>query len=323
LNTPKTPTYGWVYGIVLFLAVAVFGAGVGLAAKGAGFTLLAAGVVSLVGVLVTWPLSCAVGHVDAAVDRAVQPLLDRLQSATTTLNLIAEQQLISDRAKQVAFREKDRDAFHRAIHEDVAKGDYEAAIGLIDDMDAEFGRKIESDRLRDEVIGRREEVFGRQLDEAMKLVDRFIELEQWPAALKEAERIKSLYPSQTRAHTLATDIEDKRIAVKKQLLGRWQEAVRTRHVDEAIVVLKRLDVYLTPVEASGLEEDARMIFKEKLNQLREGFTTAVQRSQWTEAKRLGEIIKNDFPNTQMAREVREMWTTLEGRLKAEPVAVGT
>jgi hypothetical protein len=246
----------------------------------------------------------------------VQPVLERLAVTSSTLQVISEQQLISDRAKQVAFREKDRDAFRRAIQEDIAKGDYEAAFALVDDMDAEFGYKAEAVRIRAELTARRDELFGRQLDDSLKLIDRFAEMEQWPAAFKEVERLKSLFPDQTRVHTLLADVEEKRQAVKRQLLGRWHEQVRARNVDEAIGILRKLDLYLTPVEAAGLEEDARMIFKEKLARLRESFKDAVQKSEWVEAKRIGEMIMADYPNTQMAREVKEILPSLDDRLRA-------
>ncbi len=317
MSQPRSASYNWVYGMLLVLSVLVLIAGGVVAVQKSNFSLLAAGCGSLVAVLALWPISCQLAAHDDAIKASIAPVNERLGQAASTLYLMSEQQLISDRAKQVAFREKDRDAFRRAIQEDIAKGEYDIALALVDNMDREFGYQAEAARLREVVISRREEQVGRQVDEAARLVDRMVESEQWPAALKEAERIRGLYPTQVRAQTMVSDVEDRRTAKKRELLTRWHESVRLKQVDDSISILRKLDAYLTPVEAAGLEEDARMMFREKMTQLRESFTAAVQQHNWADARRHGERIMADFPNTQMAREVKEMWTTLEERSKSE------
>jgi hypothetical protein len=313
----KTAPYGWMFAGILVLSLALFGAGVYLAAKQHEWTLLAAGSLAVIGTLLAWPIamSCGARALDNHLEARITPLLNKFDLVVTHLQLMGEQQLISDRAKQIAFREKDRDAFRRAVQEDLSKQDYDAALSLVDAMETEFGARGEVERIRKEVTSRRDESVRRQLDSALAVVDRHIEAEQWQAAFKEGERLKTIFPDQVRVQMLAGEIEHRRQAVKRQLLGRWQETVNHRQIDEAITVLRKLDNYLTPVEASGLEEDARMIFKEKLGKLRVEFTTAVQAHNWREAKRIADIVISDFPNTQMAREVRDMLPTLEERLR--------
>lgn len=313
----KTAAYGWMFAAVLVLALVIFGVGVYLAAKQQQWTMLAAGSLAVVGALLAWPLAAACGasSIDRHLEERIKPLTDKFDVVLTHLQLIGEQQLISDRAKQIAFREKDRDAFRRAVQEDLTKQDYDAALSLVEAMEGEFGTRGEVERIRREVTTRRDDSVRRQLDGALAVVDRHIEAEQWQAAFKEGERLKTIFPDQVRVQMLAGEIEHRRQAVKRQLLGRWQETVRAKQIDEAITVLRKLDNYLTPVEASGLEEDARMIFKEKLAKLRVDFTNSVQSHSWREAKRIAEIVISDFPNTQMAREVRDMMPTLDERLR--------
>lgn len=313
----KTAPYGWMFAGVLVLALALFGFGVYVAAREHNWILLAAGSLALIGTLIAWPIAaaCSARTTDAFLEARLNPLLAKFDLIVTHLQLIGEQQLISDRAKQIAFREKDRDAFRRAVQEDLSKQDYDAALSLVEAMETEFGARGEVERIRREVTSRRDESVRRQLDSALAVVDRHIESEQWQAAFKEGERLKTIFPDQVRVQMLAGEIEHRRQAVKRQLLARWQETVSHRQIDEAITVLRKLDNYLTPVEATALEEDARMIFKEKLAKLRVEFTGAVQQHSWREAKRLGDVIINDFPNTQMAREVRDMMPTLEDRLR--------
>ena len=232
---------------------------------------------------------------------------------SSDLALIGEQQLISDRAKAVAFRDKDRDAFRRAITEDLLKSDYEAALALADRMEELFGTRAEAERLRAEIIEQRDAKVRLQVDGALAVVERHVEAEQWQAAVKQAERLRAMFPTQPRVQSLLADIEARRNGVKRHLLEQWHACVRAKQTDEAIVVLRKLDAYLTPVEASSIEGDARLIFKEKLNTLRDAFAASVQQHRWSDAIRVGESIIRDFPNTQMAREVRERMDDLRQR----------
>lgn len=310
-------TFSWMFVVALLLALAIFGVGVYIAARYGDRILLAAGCVGVIAVLTAWAttLASSAAALDAAIERRLKPVMHKLDESMSLLTLISEQQLISDRAKQIAFRDRDRDAFRRAIEEDVARGDYDAALSLVDEMEREFGVKGEGERLRNELNGHRDSTVKRQLDQAVAAVDRYIESEQWQAAVTEAQRLTELYPDQVRIQLLPSEIEQKRLETKRNLLVRWQETVRSKQIDDAIHILRKLDLYLTPVEAAALEEDARMIFKEKLAMLRVDLTNAVQSHRWREAKRLSEIVMNDFPNTQMAKEVRDLLPTLEERLR--------
>lgn len=310
-------TYSWMFVVTLVLALGLFGAGVYVAATKADLILLAGGGVGVIAVLTAWAATLATSSasIDATLERRLHPLTHKLDETLSLLQLVSEQQLISDRAKAIAFRDRDREAFRRAIEEDISKGDFEAALALVAELEKEFGVKGEVARLKAEVNNRRDTSLKQQLDTAIAGVDRYVESEQWPAAIAEAQRLSTVYPDQVRIQMLPAEIEDKRQTTKRNLLVRWQETVRAKQIDDAIHVLRKLDLYLTPVEAAALEEDARMVFKEKLAMLRVDLTNAVQAHRWREAKRLAEIVMNDFPNTQMAREVRDMLPTLEERLR--------
>jgi hypothetical protein len=288
-----------------------------LAATRHDWVVLAAGSVSIVVALVAWPI--AVSANTASVDRSIEahlvPVIAKFDQIIAALMLISDQQLISDRAKQIAFRERDRDAFRRAIHEDLSKKDYDAALALVEEMRTEFGTKDEVDQLKTEIASRRDDSLRRRLDDAIAVVESHVDQEQWQPAFKEAERLKREFPDQVRVQMLPQEIESVRQNVKKNLLTRWNDHVKAKNVDDAIFVLRKLDLYVTPQEAAGLEEDARMIFKEKLAKLRTDFTAAVQGHHWREAKKLAETVMSDFPNTQMAKEVRDMMPTLEDRLR--------
>src|SRR5204863_9899816 len=136
-----------------------------------GCALLAAGAASLVAVLLVWPL--ALIHNTSSTDshRRQEELMGRMQEMSVVLSMISEQQLLSDRAKAVAFREKDRDALRRAIRDEMANKDWEAALVLADDMEKEFGYAQEAQRFRDEIAQSRDDVLRRQITEAVAVID--------------------------------------------------------------------------------------------------------------------------------------------------------
>ena len=318
MEQPKSPSFTWMYGLVLLLvAVPTLVIGIYIAANKEQFGLLAAGCASIVAILVTWPLARSLEQArDANIDclrDAMTPLNERVQQMSVLLNQISEQQLLSDRAKSVAYREKDRDAVRRAIHEEISKKDWEAAMLLANDIESQFGYKQEADRFRVEINQRWQEETRKEVGAAVEQIERFIRTEQWANAHREAERLAQLFPNDAQVKNLPNEIENRRQAHKKQLLESWHESVRRNDVDGSIEILKNLDPYLTPAEAESLQEPVRHVFKEKLNSLRTQFSLAVQDHKWAEALRVGDTIMRDFPNTRIAQEVREKMDALRQR----------
>jgi hypothetical protein len=307
----------WMYVVFLLLAAAIFGAGIYLAVSHQGFAMLAAGAASVVAVLVTWPLAVAMAQGRAAEARLQQELsntlTERLQQIAVLLNVISEQQTLSDRAKQVAFRDKDRDALRRAIKEDLARRDFEAALVLVDEMERMFGYRQEAAAFRQEINNFRQEVLRREIVSATQQIDTFCRQEKWSEALREAERLMNIYAGNEQVQKLPAEIEARRQGTKRQLLDAFNEAVARKDVDGGIEILKKLDMYLTHQEAEQLQEAARNVFKEKLNQLGAQFTLAVQDRKDAEAVRVGEIIIRDFPNSGIAREVRDILPKIRAR----------
>jgi hypothetical protein len=318
----------WMYAIVLFVALAVFGVGIFLAVQDPSrrdWSMLAAGCVSLLLVLTTWPLAIAMtGARDHAVkrgDEVTQELTERLQSMSVVLNEIHESNMLSDRAKAVAYREKDRDALRRAIREDIAKRDWEAALVLADDMERVFGYRQEAMKYRDEINKAQEDVIRRHINEGMAVIDRHCRAEAWSDALREAERMISAFRGDPQVMNLPQDIENRRQTHKNQLTASFQDALNRKDNDGAIEILKKLDLYLTRSEADQMQDTVRNLFKEKIHDLRTQFALAVQDHKWTEAVRIGEAIVRDFPNSGIAREVKDKLDTLRQRA-AEPQTAG-
>lgn len=279
--------------------------------------MLAAGAVSLVAILVTWALAGAIASTGASAEaerlvlaNATNEKLDRI---IEQMAVIAEQQLLSDRAKSVAFRSKDREAVRGAIKEEMAAKDWDAALVLANHMEREFGYTQEAATLRAEINSNRTEVMGQHITESTAVIDQHMKGERWTQALRESERLIQMYPNNEQVKKLPAEIETRRQNHKKQLVDSWKETVARKDVDGSIEVLKRLDPYLTPAEAEAMQETARGIFKEKLNNLKSQFSAAVHDEKWSAAVQIGDSIIHDFPNSRIALEVKDMMETLRQR----------
>lgn len=318
----------WMYLLAVVLALATLGCGIyQVIDSGEGWPMVAAGCLGLIAVLATWPVVGALQASRAALagerQELLTPLTQRIDEMTLLVNLISEQQLLSDRAKSVVFREKDRDALRRAISEEIAKCDWEAALVLADEIERGFGYKGEAERVRQQVQQCRQEAVRRQVADAIGTVDRHTRAEQWSAALREAERLMQQFPDNEQVRNLPVEIENRRQGHKRQLLSSWTDAVARHDVDGSIEILRQLDTYLTPAEAESMQETARSVFKEKLNNLGRQFSTAVQEHRWAEALRAGEAVMREFPNSRIAQEVRENMEALRKRAAAPAEPAGT
>jgi hypothetical protein len=308
-----------VYGVVLILvALPLLAIGIYQAATGRGWVMLAAGGISVVILAAAWPLLRTLEAAQAARARALSsfadPLNERMQQMNVLLNQISEQQLISDRTKQVAYRTRDREAVRRAIHEEMEARDFEAALMLVNSMEQLYGNKQEAQRLRGEIEQRRSAETRKLVAEAVSGVERHIRTERWQEALAEAHRVAQAFPNDEQAHNLPGWVEERRAAHKRQLTESWHDAINRRDIDGSIEILRKLDPYLTPQETEAMQEPARNLFKEKLNSLRTQLSLAIQDGHWREALNLSETIIRDFPNTRIAQEVRERMDELRQRV---------
>jgi len=307
----------WAYLVFLVLSLAAVGFGVYHVVRTDDWSVVSAGAVSLMLVLTTYPIAsssaCVRRDLRTSITDKITPMSDAMDQMAVLLNLISEQQLLTERAKSVAFREKERDTLRRAIQEEIARQDWEAALALANEIETGFGYKMEADRFRMEISQRRSELVRRQINDAIAGIDRHMRAENWGAAQREGDRLMQVYPADEQVQRLPQDIEARRQQHKRQLLESWHDSVNRKDVDGAIEILKRLDPYLTPAEAESMQESARSIFKEKLNILRGQFSTAVQDTRWAEAIRIAEEVIRDFPNTQMAKEMRETLPAMRDR----------
>ncbi len=302
-------------GVVLSLVV--LGAGIWLAMTQRGMAVLAAGCVCVVSTVFLGLLAALIhGAQKDALGQAealMAPINERLQHLSVLLNQVSEQQLISERAKAIAFRESEREALRRAIREEMTRRDWDAALTLANEIERVFGYKQEADTFRKEIEAYRDGEVRRIVSEGMAMMEMHCSAEQWTLAMREAERLMGLFPTDAQSQSLADEVEARRQKFKRQLLESWTDAVTRHDIDSSIEILKRLDLYLTPQEAAAMQEPARQVFKDKLLMLGQQFTLAMKERRWQEAVRTGEAIVSEFPNSRMAVEVKDKMNLLRQR----------
>ena len=123
-------------------------------------------------------------------------------------------------------------------------------------------------------------------------------------ALRLASQARRLFPTVETIDAWKDRVLAAREQHKFQLERDFLEAA-DRDPDQAMELLKELDLYLTPEEGQQYEEVARGVIGAARENLGVRFKMAVQDKNWATATKVGEQIIEEFPNTRMADEVRQ------------------
>jgi hypothetical protein len=255
---------------------------------------------------------------------------DNTQRLARSLDLVGEsirrlndQAGLSDDARRVLNRSLERDLLCRAIEEDISAQSWDAALVLCNELADRFGYRADAEEFRARIELARSEVLERRVSDAIARLDGLIVQRRWDVALREAQRIQRLFPDSHRVENLRQRVEQARNVYKHDLERRFLDASSAGRAEEALTLLKELDLYLTQTEAEPLRELARGVVGKARENLGAQFKIAVQDRQWAQAAALGRRIINEFPNTRMAAEVRQMMDGILARANAphaEPVS---
>ncbi|MFH1417640.1 MAG: hypothetical protein ABII12_05055 [Planctomycetota bacterium] len=229
------------------------------------------------------------------------------------LRVIADNAQLSDTARAITHRGKERTALRLAINEEIIRGDWEAAYSLVELLEARHGYKNEAMRLRRELDASRQRDRADKLQEAVEQVRALMAAQDWDRARREMDRLMAAHPEVEELRDLPKLFAKYRNDHKRRLLKAWDESVQRNEVDRGIAILKELDQFLMPNEAAALEESARGVFRAKLHNLGVQFSLAAADHSWRAALDAGLQIVQEFPNSRMAQEVRERMDLLKKR----------
>ncbi len=284
----------------------------GLARSATAFVVWGAGLVALpVAVLAVIILR---GLLEAIVsnESGVQDVADhvkRLESLTEALHessrRLVDLSQMSETAKSLLYRQRELEAMNELLHEFLIRQDYASAEEFANDIEKHLGYAGQVEKMRGEIAEARETTIDQKVDSALNRINRCIMAQDWAQALRQARRLLQLVPGNPKVAAVLQDIRDARAKHKRELLQAYGEAVRKSDIDRSIELLHQLDKYLSPQEAAALEESARGVFRAKMHNLGVRFAIRVTDEQWEEAIAIGQQIIEEYPNSRMAREVRE------------------
>jgi hypothetical protein len=299
---------GWL--LLVSLVLLVTGTGVfGAAPHAASQERTLAGWLGLVLVFAIAPITVRLRR----QARSAGSLAARIEMLTASMRTIADQAGLSDDARRVLNRSTERELLCRSIEQDIANQDWDAGLVLCSELADRFGYRAEAEQFRARIEAARSQVQDRRIFEAIGGLDSLIVQRRWDDALREAGRIRRLFPDSPRTETLRLRVDQARAIYKQDIAKRFRDAADAGRTDEAMELLKELDLYLSPDEAEPLKEMAKNVITRTRERLGEQFKQAVHERQWPTAQAIGRRIISEFPNTRMAQEVRQVLDGIANR----------
>jgi len=306
---------GW-WVIAAYVGAGVVGAGLVVQGVTAGSdVLLAAGALGLIVVAATAPLAAVrVGAPRGGGDDS--PMRRELGELGRQIERLGELGALSDDARRVLNRQRERELLRAAIEEDIGAEDWDAAMVLVKELAERFGYRADAEEFRERIETSRFQTVDRRVADAVARLDRLITQLRWDEAFAEAGRITRLFPDSPRVEGLRHRVEHARARYKTELERRFLHAAQNEQIEEAMELLRELDGFLTEAEAEPYREVARGVIGKARENLGVQFKLAVQDKDWGRALQAGERVLAEFPNTRMAEEIREMIDGLRSRAGA-------
>lgn len=234
---------------------------------------------------------------------SISTKLDNLHDSVKSM---AQQATLSDDARRVLNRQRERELLNATIEQDIASGNFDGALVLITELADRFGYRADAEQFRTRIDQMRRASVEAEVTGAIAGLDAIIAERRWDEAYAEAGRIGRLFPSSTRSERLDERVREAHDGFKKELERDFLVATQAGDLEKSISLLRQLDAYLLPREAEPLRELARGVIGKARDNLGASFKLAVQDRRWAEAASLGEQIIQQFPNSRMAAEVRDV-----------------
>ncbi|MCR9074550.1 MAG: hypothetical protein NXI07_00780 [bacterium] len=309
---------GWIIAIYGVAAVLSVGAGMQGIMNSSELWVLA-GLISLVLTLTTLPVCLAArssGNEEKDQSIELDRIRTQIRSLSDTMNSLNETIVLSDDARRVINRRKERDLLCKAIEEDIHLQDWDAGLVLVRELAERFGYRVEAEQFRTRIESARAQTHSKAVHEAIRGLDELIASHKWEPALTEAARISRVFHDSPQVEGLRHRVIGARDRHKEAIERRFLEAAQQENIEEAMDLLHEMDHLLSEHEAEQFREVARGVIGKARDNLGAQFKLAVKDRSWAEAQTVGERIIEEFPNSRMANEVREMIDEIRGRANA-------
>lgn len=278
-----------------------------------------AGLIALILTITTLPICIGMRAGTSSGDELTIEL-DRIRtqvrSANESLATLNELVVLSDDARRVLNRRKERELLCRAIEDDIEIEDWDAGLVMVRELAERFGYRAEAEAFREKIEAARSQTQDRDVQEAVARLDQLIADRQWGAALKEAARISRVYHDAAQVEGLRHRVIRARDHYKYEIERRFLHAAQEDRIEEAMELLHEMDQYLSEPEAAQYREVARGVIGKARDNLGVQFKLAVNDKAWDRAADVGQRIIEEFPNSRMATEVRSMIDQIRDRAES-------
>jgi len=244
-------------------------------------------------------------------------IVEHLKLVQQSTDRMCQHAALSDDARRVLNRSRERELLCRAIEEDIRSQDWSAAQVLVTELSARFGYEQDAERFRMLIERARAEGLDKEINVAIKGLDHLIVQRHWDEAIKQADTISASFPISPRVKGLRDRVLNARTQYKEEIERRFLLAAQAERVDEAMEIMGELDHYLTEEEAEPFREVARGVIGQAKQNLGVAFKLACQDKQWGMAVSLGQQINEQFPNSRMSQEVAGLMPQLRQRAEQE------
>lgn len=313
-NTGVPPA--WIAAIYGSMGV-LCAAGVGRGVLTGDESWVLTGVVGFIIVLCTMPIALkrtAGGSATGArTEQELHEIRAQVRQLVRAIESLQETMVLSDDARRVLNRGRERSMLRAAIEEDIKNEDWDAAMVLIRELAERFGYRADAEEFRQKVETARFSTMDRRVGEALRGLEGMMARAAWDEANAEALRIQRVFPDSPKVEGLRHRVAAARDRHKIDLERRFLEAAQQERVDEAMGLLHELDQYLTEHEGERFREVARGVIGKARENLGAGFKLAIQDRAWDRAAEIGGKIIEEFPNSRIAQEVRELIDTIRER----------
>tara|TARA_R110002072_G_scaffold42064_21_gene118984 strand:- start:283717 stop:284679 length:963 start_codon:yes stop_codon:yes gene_type:complete len=317
MDQDGTLSPGWIaaiYGSAVTLAAAV--ALRGLLIESDHWVLT--GVITLILSLTTLPICIGLRGQSSGSQSSMDQ--DRVRAQLKKLNEAIEELngnlILSDDARRVLNRRKEREILCSAIEEDIELEDWAAGLVLVRELAERFGYREDAEEFRAKIDRARSQTVQDKVSDAIAKLDAMVAEHRWDQAMNEAARISRVYHDSPVVEGLRHRVEEAKERYKFEIERQFLHAAQEDRIEQAMELLKEMDHYLSEHEAEQFREVARGVIGKARDNLGVQFKMAVNDKAWDRAADAGQRIIEEFPNSRMAGEIRTMIDSIRKRAEA-------